>query len=430
MESLRHVKTTPVETLEHDDSQGTSAQGRPRCGCLLERDDEQHAPQAERALLGGLILQPEALSTVTVMLQPEHFHGEAHATVYRALLQLRDQGSAIDSVTVRERLAHTRRLQAIGGDDFLLSLTDTIPLLSNMLAYAALIRESALRRRLRDTCARVAHHQDGDSLEALFRFTARALAELRQEAGLLAFTKPAHLVPVAQKVTRSRGPERRFDYADETLQAATGGGREGQLILILGKPKIGKTDFALALALQHARRIARVPGPQAQDARRRLIVVITIRESQPQIGSRLARAHDATPASRAEFEALPLLVAGKPGLGLQAAARSLYRLSANEDIELVVLDGLEGWLGRKDGTRRTDVLRELKSLSEGLRASLVATVDEQCTDFDVHDPLEHAGPDFVLRASRHLGQLQLQPASRQGVASRRCLANDCAQRWP
>lgn len=107
-----------------------------------------HAPEAERALLGGLLLRSDCYGEVATRLCEEDFHLAAHREIFSVMTALARTNMPIDTVTVREVLAQRGRLETVGGNDYLLGLTDTIPILDHLLSYAKLIHDRGRQRRL------------------------------------------------------------------------------------------------------------------------------------------------------------------------------------------------------------------------------------------------------------------------------------------
>src|SRR5262245_20021265 len=118
---------------------------------------------AERAVLGGILLENDALNVVTeIPLTAEDFYSDAHARIFEAMAALFASGQPVDAVTLRERLATGNKLHAVGGDEYLFSLTNTIPTVSNIEAHGKIVREKAIIRRLIVACHETAALGYGD----------------------------------------------------------------------------------------------------------------------------------------------------------------------------------------------------------------------------------------------------------------------------
>ena len=98
-----------------------------------------HAIDAERAVLGGILLENSALNVVLEMLTPEDFYSDANGLVYGAMVKLFKRGEPVDHVTLREELAARKDLERVGGDEHLLSLIDTLPTIENIQAHAVIV---------------------------------------------------------------------------------------------------------------------------------------------------------------------------------------------------------------------------------------------------------------------------------------------------
>src|SRR5262245_1274766 len=118
---------------------------------------------AERAVLGGILLENEALNVVTELpLRAVDFYKDAHGSIFEAMLALFGEGQPVDTVTLREKLATTGKLARVGGDEYLLALTDTIPTVANIEAHAKIVLEKAVVRRVIQACYETAAKGYGD----------------------------------------------------------------------------------------------------------------------------------------------------------------------------------------------------------------------------------------------------------------------------
>ena len=107
-----------------------------------------NALEAERSVLGGILLENEAMNVVLEILSAGDFYSEANAKVFEAMVSLFQQSQPVDQVTLREALADTGKLAAVGGDEYLLSLNNASQTDANIDAHARIIREKAHVRNL------------------------------------------------------------------------------------------------------------------------------------------------------------------------------------------------------------------------------------------------------------------------------------------
>ena len=131
---------------------------RPRGGRVVERlrrvrtrHEERalpHYDEAERAILGAVLLDNQAFNTATQILTPDDFFGEANRLIYEAMAGLSERSEPIDTVTVRTELTQCGALERAGGPAYICSLTDGIPAATNVAAYARIVREASRCRQL------------------------------------------------------------------------------------------------------------------------------------------------------------------------------------------------------------------------------------------------------------------------------------------
>ena len=222
----------------------------------LLSDTEPHDTQAEKTVLGALLLDSEAIYRMQPTLHPTDFYDPAYRDIFTAIAALAEEGSAIDPVTVGSRLRGNRRINELGGTAFLAGIAADVPTASHVSHYAAIVLEKSLRRQL----ISVGRTITGISYEE--KQTADQLIE-RAEQEFLTLTRQS----VTEEPIRldALGPERYDHYvslyeAEDAAQQCgirTGfagldeklvGLAPGQLIVLAGRPGMGKTALALDIA--------------------------------------------------------------------------------------------------------------------------------------------------------------------------------------
>lgn len=114
-----------------------------------------HAHDAERAVLGGIMLDPEALERLEGSLHPEHFYVEANGRVFRAIQDLAGRGQPVDALTIKDYLERREDLAACGGEAYLADLVSSVPTSANVKHYADIVRERSVLRELLGVCSSV-----------------------------------------------------------------------------------------------------------------------------------------------------------------------------------------------------------------------------------------------------------------------------------
>ncbi len=215
--------------------------------------------EAEQAVLGGLLLDNTAWDTIADRLQPDHFYRKDHQIIYRAMMFLAEHSRPIDVITVSEYLSGTQELETIGGIAYLGQLAKNTPSAANIVAYSDIVLERAVLREL--------IHIGSEISEAACSPDGRLSHEILDLAERKVFA-------IAQKGARRSGPEgiknvvaRALDKIEQRHQdgnqitgLATGfsdfdkmtsGLQPGDMVIIAGRPSMGKTTLAMNMA-EHA----------------------------------------------------------------------------------------------------------------------------------------------------------------------------------
>lgn len=221
--------------------------------------DALYDDRAERAVLGAALIRPAALDDLTETLEPWHFRRAAHQTIFGAMLALQQRNAAVDPVTVCEQIARAGTpLDDMGGPAYVSSLTDGVPASSHYAHYAAIVRDKALLRALRDEARRVQAEAEGALVsgaelleraeQALYRLGSRAVQSEWVSGEQLA----TELYPVIERIAESHRGVTGLSTGLPDLDAMTRGLQPGDLVLIGARPGSGKTAIGLQIAMKAA----------------------------------------------------------------------------------------------------------------------------------------------------------------------------------
>lgn len=225
-----------------------------------------HSLEAERAVIGGVLLDNDALAAALQIVGPADFYASGNRIVFEAFAELARMGRAIDLVTLRGYLVDRGTLRKAGGDEHLLSLTETIPAIANIAHHAAIVRDKAVVRRLIQRCHEIAARGYGDhgplseyldSADEQIHELVELDRKVRQGvAGRSAVTRALELG------AHSGVP---LPSGFESIDGATRGGlRAGRTVVIAGPPGAGKTSLAVQLG-RHYARLGHAVGVYASD---------------------------------------------------------------------------------------------------------------------------------------------------------------------
>jgi len=365
-----------------------------RAADSLREHTPPHAYDAERAVLGGIMLDPEALERLEGTLQPEHFYVEANAKIFSAILDLHNKRQPVDGLTVKDHLEQNRELDACGGEAYLADLVSAIPTSANVKHYADIVRERAVLRELLSVCSRVSR----DVYEETSRDVNEHLDSAEQKILAIAenfnrarptFAKMDALMVQSYKELEARYAEKKAITGVATgfndLDEMTSGLQRGDLIIIAGRPSMGKTAFAMNLA-QNASIRNDEPG---------IVGVFSLEMSSQQIALRmlacearvdmknlrtgrfstedwrkLATATGALAESAMYIDDTPAISV----LELRSKCRRLKREA--KGLDLIIIDYLQLMSGRADSERReqeiSEITRALKGLAKELDVPVIA----------------------------------------------------------
>jgi replicative DNA helicase len=228
-----------------------------------------HSIEAEQSVLGGLLLDNGAADRIADFLSGDHFYSDAHRLLYNGIMQLIGDNKPADVVTVAEALGSINKLDYIGGMSYLAALVENVPTAANIRRYAEIVHERAILRRLAAA--------GGEIAESAFHPLGRSVREILDQAETKVFEIAEHgargqqgfqdIRPLlTQVVERIEFLYNRDNPSDVTgiatgftdLDRMTSGLQEGDLIVIAGRPSMGKTSLALNIA-EHIALVLKMP---------------------------------------------------------------------------------------------------------------------------------------------------------------------------
>ena len=340
------------------------------------------------------MLDPEALERLEGTLLPEHFYHERHRLIFNAMLELTTKGQPADSLTIKDYLEQRQQLDACGGEQYLGELISAIPTAANVRHYGQIVRDRAVLRELLGVCSKVSQKvyespeiEVGDHLDQA-EMDMLAVAE-RFSRTRPTFSKISDLMADGYKQLEKRYAEKKAitgtptGYSD--LDEITSGLQPSDLLIIAGRPSMGKTAFAMNLA--------RNAALESEDARG--VAIFSLEMSSQQIALRMlaseARVNmkslrtghfsaddwrKLANASGALAEA-PIFVDDTPAISVLELRSKCRRLKKEAGgLDLIVIDYLQLMSGRSDAERReqeiSEITRSLKGLAKELDVPVVA----------------------------------------------------------
>ncbi len=209
---------------------------------------------AEQSVLGGVLLDNNTMDHILDVVEEEDFYRDAHRKLFAAMREMHASNDAIDYLTLEDRLNQKKQLEEIGGVAYLSSLTDLVPTTANITHYAKIVRDKAIARRLINASTEImrAGFEDSEDLTDYLDQAEQLIFNVSQRRSLVGVT------PIKELVKESFAAiEKLYEHKDAYTGLATGfteldqltaGFQKSDLIIVAGRPSMGKTSLALNIA--------------------------------------------------------------------------------------------------------------------------------------------------------------------------------------
>jgi replicative DNA helicase len=344
--------------------------------------------EAEVAVLGSMLLDPGAISQAIEILDESYFYKDAHRKIYSAIIKLFDSNKPIDIITLTEALRKSGSLDEVGGPAYITNLVSSVPTSANLIHYAKIVKEKMTLRSLITASTRIVAEcydtaLDADTLvdkaeQIIFDISSK---KVDQRITLLKdviknsietidtlYQRKEHVTGIAT------------GYRD--LDMKTAGLQRSDLIVVAGRPSMGKSAFATCVA-EHIGIVEKKP-----------VAFFSLEMSKEQLVQRLLCSHAKVDAhkvrtgflSQADWPRLvtaagklsetPIYIDDSPGISVIELRAKARRLKAQYDVQLVILDYLQLMQGPAGADSRqqeiSEITRSLKALARELNIPLIA----------------------------------------------------------
>jgi replicative DNA helicase len=213
-----------------------------------------HAVEAEMAVLGAMLIEREAQAKALDVLDESCFYKAAHQHIFRVMADLFSEGSVIDVVTVAEKLKNQRHLTDIGGATYLTNLAQLLPTAASVDHYAKLVKEKATLRQLIAAATRIVTscYEQRDEVGALLDQAEQSIFSIAQskvERGFVPVSDLVHdVIETVERLYQRKTHVTGIATGVTDLDTMTSGFQPANLIILAGRPSMGKTSFALNIA--------------------------------------------------------------------------------------------------------------------------------------------------------------------------------------
>ncbi|MBR8700724.1 Replicative DNA helicase [Fusobacterium sp. DD29] len=214
--------------------------------------------EAERSVLGGIFLRPDAFGDIVGMLSPADFYKNAHALIYEAMRDVYNSGTKIDAVVVANKLKKNEKFDEIIGDQLLYEIITEVPTAANVMEYAKIVKEKATLRKLGEVGTKIVElayegYEEVDNILDKAEGLIFKISENADNKDLVSLKDViAQEFVRLEKVYQNKGVATGISSGYSDFDQMTSGFHESDLIILAARPAMGKTAFALNIALNAA----------------------------------------------------------------------------------------------------------------------------------------------------------------------------------
>lgn len=344
--------------------------------------------EAEQSILGGVLIENDALNTVVEFLEDGDFYREAHQKIFNCMIALSEKSEPLDLITLTNELKKRKELEGIGGASYLASLVESVPTAANITYYAKIVKEKSILRKLISTATEIVtqSYQERKDLEDFLDEAEQAIFRISENQVRPAFYPIKEIVKESFKVIEQLYEKKELitgvPSGFKDLDKKTAGFQNADLIIVAGRPSMGKTALCLNIA-QHAAITSKVPTAIFSLEMSKEQLAIRMLCSEARVDSARLRSGflnesdwpKLTMAAGALSDA-PIFIDDSAAISVLELRAKARRLKADRGLGLVIVDYLQLMRGRSGVERReqeiSEISRSLKALAKELDIPVLA----------------------------------------------------------
>jgi replicative DNA helicase len=354
----------------------------------IERLPPQNV-EAEEAVLGALLIDPDAIIRIAAILRPEDFYREKHGWIYDAIHLLHERREPVDFLTVCDELERQGQLDQVGGAAFITSLINAVPTSIHAEYYSRIVERTATRRRMIEAAGQIAGlaYQEADDVEEVVDHAEQILFGVSERR------ISRELVPIKQVLsdyydrieylTQHRGELIGVPTGFADMDRLLGGLQKSDMIILAARPSVGKTSLALSIAhsaaKKHKQRVAFFSLEMSSEQ-----VVQRLISAETGIDSQRLRRGDITDEGEwrrfmkatSDLSETYFYIDDTPGISALELRTKARRLHAEVGVDLVIVDYLQLMRGDYRSENRVQeisaISRAIKSLARELNVPVLA----------------------------------------------------------
>jgi len=335
--------------------------------------------EAEVSVLGGMLIDPQAVVRVIEILDDSMFYREANRRLFQSMVRLFQTSQVIDVITLSEDLKKTGELEQAGGVGYLAQLLDAVPTAANIEYHARIVREKALLRRLIDASSdiiRDVYEQGEREVEELLDEAEQKIFKVAQTSDRQGFVWIKEILWPAfehiEKLQESGGGVTGVPSGFADLDRMTSGFQTGDLVIVAARPSMGKTSWVLNVAqnaaIDHGVQVGvfSLEMSKEQLVQRLLCAEGRIDLQKLRKGQLSASEYQRLATAAAHLNTAPIWIDDQAGISLLEVRAKARRLKAETNLGLLIIDYMQLMTGGR--SRAENRQQEVSEISRGLKA--------------------------------------------------------------
>ncbi|MBW2636171.1 MAG: replicative DNA helicase [Deltaproteobacteria bacterium] len=342
--------------------------------------------EAEQSVLGGILLDNMAINSVLELIVTDDFYSEAHRKIFTAILDLSEKSEPSDLITLSSIMRDKKQLDGIGGESYLASLVDRVPSAANISYYSKIVKEKAILRKLIGAATEILNksYDSNSDIDTVLDESEHTIFEISENKVKPSFFPIKDIIKDSFKTIESLYEKKALITGVSTgykkVDEITSGFQNSDLIIIAGRPSMGKTALAINIA-QYASIENQTP-----------VAVFSLEMSKEQLAFRLLASEARVDSQRlrkgfvgevdwpklttaaGRLSEAPIYIDDTPAISVLEMKAKTRRLKAEHGLGLVILDYLQLMRGRGPSREQeiSEISRSLKSLAKELEVPVVA----------------------------------------------------------
>ncbi|HNQ18271.1 MAG TPA: replicative DNA helicase [Smithellaceae bacterium] len=344
--------------------------------------------EAEQSIIGSILLENSAINSALEILSKNDFYSEAHRRIFGVIIELSEKNEPVDLITLSSALKDKNMLDSVGGTTYLASLVDSVPSAANIVHYAKIVKEKAVLRGLIGSATEIINscYDTGSDVDEVLDKAEHSIFEISENKVRPSFSPIREIVKDSFRSIEDLFARKQLitgvPTGFEKMDDLTSGLQKSELIIIAGRPSMGKTAFALNIA-QYAAMEEQIPA-----------AIFSLEMSKEQLAFRLLSSEAKVDSQRlrkgflgetdwpklttaaGRLSEAPIFIDDTPGITVLEMKAKSRRLKADQGLGLIIVDYIQ--LMRTGSYRESreqeisEISRSLKALAKELRVPVIA----------------------------------------------------------